>query len=708
VDQSPLLHHLRMAPLARLALPLVAGLMLEFALESGWAGYGILAGLFLGAFALMASLAWLRREEYGWRWVAGAALVLGLFFLGGLQAERALRPSGFEGLEPGREVLALGVLEEPLQEKARSFKTVMRLEAFADSAGRWVPCQGQAVVYMAKDSSLAGFRFGDRVVARARFELVGQAGNPNEFDYRRFLARRGILRQIYLRPGQVELASRDNAPALLALAHRWRRALLDIYLRNGIEGQEYAVAAALTLGDRGDLDADTQRAYMVSGATHILSVSGLHVGIVAMVFGFVLDKLLQAFRPDSAARRWGKASGIIALLWVYALLTGLSPSVLRAATMFSMVALGQAFGRSMSVYNSLAASALLLMALNPAVVLDVGFQLSYVAVFAIVFLQPKLAQFWQPRSKAALWAWQLMVVSVAAQMGTAPLSLLYFHQFPNYFWLTNLVAIPLSTLVVVGGMVLLAASFWTPLAAALAWALQKVLWLLNASVLAIEALPHSSTTRIPWETWDMALGFLLVLALGGWLGKAGPRWLAASLAIAIVLVGGRGLRRWNNSQEVHAVVFNTRGAGGINFLAPGRNIVWADTAMFADPKTLSFAAEGLWTSLASPDPERLHAADTAGAWQPAALDFAGKRFLRVADVAFAEFRPDTPARVDVLVLGRDLRLDMPALVRRVRFEHLVFEPTSRQATLDAWKRECDSLGIAYHDVREQGAFWLRW
>ena len=206
--------------------------------------------------------------------------------------------------------------------------------------------------------------------------------------------------------------------------------------------EERSVVSALTLGYRTELAQDTLDYFASTGAMHVLSVSGLHVALIYMILGFLLAFLKR-----------GKIGPIIfsvvmiLFLWIYAFISGFSPPVQRATVMFTFVIIGNGIRRPVNIYNSLTASALFLILLNPNVLFDVGFQLSYLAILGIVLIQPVLYNILELTNPILKWTWSLFTVSVAAQLMTFPLGLFYFNQFPNLFWLSNFIVVPVTTFI---------------------------------------------------------------------------------------------------------------------------------------------------------------------------------------------------------------------------------------------------------------------
>jgi competence protein ComEC len=215
--------------------------------------------------------------------------------------------------------------------------------------------------------------------------------------------------------------------------------------------------------------------------------------------------------------KWLRALILLTGLWMYALVTGLSPSVLRAATMFSFIIAGQALNRQAYIYNSIAASAFLLLLVQPAILFEVGFQLSYMAVIFIVFLHPYLYRLLSFRYKILNSAWSLTCVSLAAQAGTVPLSLFYFHQFPSYFILSNFVVIPAATVIIYGAALLFIASPIPVLLEIFGLLLNKFLQMVNFMIFFIEKMPGSLIANIRFAEWEAIFAYTIFATLSVWL-----------------------------------------------------------------------------------------------------------------------------------------------------------------------------------------------
>jgi competence protein ComEC len=349
---------------------------------------------------------------------------------------------------PAEGIFKATVIEIP-QEKPNSYQTVLHVEEVGvnDSVFQ---TKEKIMTWFEKNENARQLIPGEQIIFKGKPQMVSNNNNPFEFDYKQYLAKKKIYRQLYLPATNWQKTSSEHSFSLPLFAERIRMQLLQIYKEQGLGENELQILSALTLGYKRGLDPETKKVFASAGAMHVLAVSGLHVGIV-----FLVLNLLLGFLRQQKAGRVIFVLLVISILWFFAFLTGLSPSVTRAATMFSFVVIATNIRRQVNIYNSLAASAFLLLLFNPNNLFEVGFQLSYSAVFGIVFLQPRLVKLFTFKFKIIQYAWALLTVSVAAQIATFPLSVYYFNQFPTYFWISNLFVIPAVTVLIPLGITML-------------------------------------------------------------------------------------------------------------------------------------------------------------------------------------------------------------------------------------------------------------
>lgn len=375
------------------------------------------------------------------------------------------------------------------------------------SNGKWQTVKGNILLYFPKQTFPIPFGYGDVLLVSGGFAPIPAPANPGEFDYQKFMSYRQIYHQHFLRNGKVRHTGNAPGSRVMALALDIRAAA-DARLKSLVEGErEKALASALVLGVVDGLDNEIMNAYAATGAMHVLAVSGLHVGILYWLL-LVILKPLKPFKWG----RWMIAVVCLISLWGYACVTGLSPSVLRAVVMFSFVIVAYPLNFRTNIYNVLAASAFCLLLYDPFMIVSVGFQLSYLAVLGIVYLQPLLYQLIEPRNRILDETWKITCVSLAAQMATFMLGLLYFRQFPNYFLISNLFVIPLSFIILMTGLAALVFSFIHAIGSFIGLALTWLIKVLNYLVFWVESWPYSLIENIYISSWQaLILGAFVLL-----------------------------------------------------------------------------------------------------------------------------------------------------------------------------------------------------
>lgn len=473
------------------------------------------------------------------------------------------------------------VVKSVPESKAKSWK--IEVETIAVKTNKWHPVNGKVLLYVSKKAGPINWHYGDKLLIKGTPQLLKQPANPGEFDFKRFLSFKNIYHQQYVLPQDVKLISTNADKGVIYYSHRvreWASQKLNEFIKGD---QEQAIAAALVLGVTDAINTDLQNAYAASGAMHVLAVSGLHVGIIYGILLFLL-KPLNRFSWS----RWLVAGISLCCLWGFAFVTGLSPSVLRAVAMFSFVAVARPFGQRTSIYNTLAASACVLLIYNPYLIMSVGFQLSYLAVLGIVYLQRPIYNLWETKSKLVDWIWQITCISLAAQAATFALGLLYFHQFPVYFLISNLFVIPLSTFILVGGVLLLAVSFISPLA----WLIGKIVsWfisLLNAGVIITEKLPYSLINQIHISTFQCLLLMAALMCFILLFEFRKTIWYYSAFGFLLLFTTLQWFHHVSFFNQNQLVVYSVSGHSAIERTESGKSIFYADTSLLRDEDRIRF------------------------------------------------------------------------------------------------------------------------
>ncbi len=467
------------------------------------------------------------------------------------------------------------VLEVP-QEKAKSYKSVLQV-ASVFTADANLQTKEKLIAYFAKNNMALSLKPGDEILFNSTPKEIRNYNNPYEFDYKNFLERKRIYRQVYLNENQW-IKTNNSIRNLKILAEIVREKLLKSYCDQGIHHTELEILSALTLGYKRDLDPETRRVFTSAGASHILAVSGLHVGIVYWVIFMLLGFLREI--------KFGKFLFVlitIVLLWAYAFITGLSPSVMRAATMFTIFVIGENLNRKSNIYNSLAASAFILLLINPNNLFEPGFQLSYSAVFGIVFLQPKIEKLITVKSKILKFIWTLLTISIAAQITTSPITVYYFGQFPSYFWTTNTFMIPAAMLLIPFGFVLLIFSHVVLLSNFLSIIINLILKLVYSLLLLIEQLP-SSVIYLSANKIQLILFIAVLISIFLLLNKPKIRYIKSGLIFLLFLIFSVFIRSTKRLNNTEFIAYNTPKNQSIHLIHGKKNYVISENKLESDEK----------------------------------------------------------------------------------------------------------------------------
>jgi competence protein ComEC len=682
-------------PFFRLLIPFVSGLVSALVLPESAAPHAVLFAMLMTALAGLAVHYYTHRSRH----LSGALLCAALFASG--YASVSLR-SGYSsehfGNIPGAGCYGVVLSEQPRKSLA-GYKVCARV-LYARDEHRWLSCEGSILLYFSAGDSLLAY--GDRLLVSARADSIPPSQNPGEFDYRKYLSYRGIYHRSYVKPGAYKLIVHNTGNAVLRFALSVRKHLLELLSRN-LSEQSYAVASALLIGYTGDLDPDLVTAFAHSGTLHVLSVSGMHVAVIYLVLSACLG-----FMDRSRLLKVLRVLILMGFLWMYALVTGFSPPVLRACVMLSLVIVGQVLNRNVNVYNILSASAFGLLLYNPFYIADVGFQLSYTALTGILLLQPFIYRQLYVKNFLADKAWQLTSTSIAAQVFAFPLGLLYFGQFPNYFVLTNLVVIPLSTLAIYGCIALLAVSFHPLPAFYVSMLCSKVIGWMNGLVLFFDRLPFAYLGNYGISVPEVvvmyaAIGFLTACCL---LRKG--RFLLYSLFFVMLSAGFQLYRSIEVSGQRSFTVYKIRGHTALELTDGSKSFFLADSSWRSSPSAFLFAVQG----------NRMNRRITETRYIPCDSTFKNQvlmkkegfiQFYRLRIlVAGKEWVPvkagPSGIALDYLVVSAGFRGSISDICAAFSIRKVIADASVSRNLEKRIKEECRAAGIPFYSVHASGAF----
>jgi competence protein ComEC len=443
--------------------------------------------------------------------------------------------------------------------------------------------QKKVLYYFSKDSLSMSLEYGDVITVNSKLTIPGEPLNPEEFNYSEYLKHIGIYYTSFVNSSSWKLIGYNPKNPIIAIAGKLRSQILDILSQNGLSGDNYSVAAAILLGYDDTMENNLKQDYIMAGAMHILCVSGLHVGIIYLVISFFLG-----FLNNTRFNNILKAILLLLTVWAYAIITGLSPSVQRASLMLSVFIIGNLLNRARDTYNTLAISALILLIIDPYLLFNVGFQLSYAAVIGIVtFHQPiyKLLYF---KNTIIDKIWSITVLSFAAQMATFPIATYYFHFFPPWFWLTNLFTFPLSFIIIATGL-LFVVTLWIPIVPqVVGWLLSGMIYLLNLVVGTVKFLPFSGISNIYTSMPMVIFIYLLLLLMFVMVNKKKLQLLIpVTLIIAVIFV----IHTYHNYDTLHQkkiVIYSINKHSAWDFIVGNNHVLITDSLLTNDKSKIDY------------------------------------------------------------------------------------------------------------------------
>jgi competence protein ComEC len=557
---------------------------------------GIVAGAycFMGGIIILAAMVVLfslclifyaylpKNSFYKWNPLLGISMLLLIFLAGAFHSSRndhsriVSHLSHYDSIEAYK-----GIVSESVQETARFNKTKVRVNEIKTNEN-WHRASGEILLYFPREMIL---QYGDMLLAFGRPDEISPPSNPYEFDYRRFLQRQNVFHQHFVRQeNEILIIGSDQGSGFYSMVLRVRKHAANL-IKTHMQGKhEQAVALALVMGIKDELDNELTRAYGIAGAMHVLAVSGLHVGIV---YGFLL-LIFGNIRRRKHGRIIFAVINLLAL-WTYALLTGFAPSTIRATIMFSAIIISQAFRRQTSIYNSIFFSAFIILLYNPNMIFAIGFQLSFLAVLGIVYLTPKIHRSIEVDHRLLDKMWMLICVSLAAQIATFPVTVYYFNQFPVYFWAVNLVVIPAAFVILISGIVFLTVGGWPWLGTLTGKVVELVIWGMNKVIFTVEKIPGSVVYPIKVSATQVFLLYLFMLAILFFFHFKKLRLLVVGLACLAIFVSMDVIHSLNCSNQRQIMFYSISGHAAIDFIDGRKSYLYSSPELLSDKDILKYS-----------------------------------------------------------------------------------------------------------------------
>jgi competence protein ComEC len=662
----------------------------------------------LGLFSLSFYFGRRNQIDYSQRWWFGAILFVFIYFLGFwsvFRYDESFSPNNFATHlnEKGDDNLIVQIDELPT--KSKRVKVI----------GKVLQCNnqnsnGHILLYLDSDEYSLKLNYGDVIAVHGSPYLIPAPQNPYAFDFQNHMKLRNVRYSALIGNEQAQTLAQRRGNPIMHLAYDAQETLLAVlaqYLED--ENDVFSVGSALILGGRSDISEETLDAYINTGAMHVLSVSGLHVGLVATLFARVIKKV------KGSQKFWKILEPLLQLIfiWCFALITGAASCILRAAVMFSFVIVGRSVSRDSNIYNLLAVSAFILLVYNPYFLFDVSFQLSYIGLLGIIYFQPYVYSF--GTNNVALFResyvfnhlWELTSVSIGAMLTTTPISIYYFHQFPTYFWLSGLIVVPAATAALYVGLFLFVIHWWVDLALWVGKLLSCIICLMNKSLLYIEQFPPGVIRDIWVDIFSSISWYLIVFFIGIALFKKQLKWLNyALLGLIIVLFQYNYLEIQSNNQNM--MVFYQSGKELLIDIFEGEQ-VYAIQSKNMSERNVEFASYNNRLKHRSGHSE-VKTFLIADSLQYNNLKLENnlcqykekKVFLLENPIQINDLAESI--KVDYLVIHNSPFLDFDLLTQKIEAQKVIFTSANKVGALKFYKSQCEQRQIGYHDIKENGAF----
>jgi competence protein ComEC len=532
--------------------------------------------------------------------------------------------------------------------------------------------KGKSLLNIQKDSTQSQLRVDNVVFTKTTIKDLIPPLNPDQFNYKAYLKKQNIYHQIFLDQDELYILE-QNKTSIFGFAAKLRETINLKLKANKFKPDELAIINALLLGQRKDISKEIYNNYAQAGAIHILAVSGLHVGIILLILNFI-------FRPIEQVKNglYIKTILIVILLWCFAIIAGLSPSVTRAVTMFSIVAVGLNFKRATNIYNTLAISLFILLLIKPTYLFDVGFQLSYLAVFSIVWIQPFIYKLWQ-----------ILTVTIAAQFGVLPISLYYFHQFPGLFFLSNLIIIPVLGFILGFGVLVILLAVFNALPPFMASTFGYVIKSMNAFVAFISDQESFLFKDISFGILSVISSYLVIIAFVKLYQRKTYKHIIFALSTLVVLISVLIYNNYASSSNEFLVLHKSRFS--MIGIKQNRNL-----KLFHNLDSLTYSKDRIISNYKVGHSIKNIELDSINS-----VYKINNKLLLVVDslgIYKTTFKPD------YLLLRNSPKINLNRLIDLLEPTLIIADGSNYKSYQERWSETCVKKEIPFHQTSKKGAF----
>lgn len=663
---------LRFVPLARVLVSLSAGIF-----SASLVYVPPLVTLITGIIFLLFIIFHLRHPSYRWGWITGVG-VSGIMLLFG-NSYAHLRSTTMITTQ-NNSARASGYVREITGSTSKAVKVTFMADTIFTSDS--VLFNQKGIVYI-NHGAARTVEPGNRLSLNLRLMPVREPDNPSMFDYSEYLELNGYSFTAYADTASLTIHkdSRLNVPVITAMV---KERLMKTFAESGVDSLGLGLLQSLSLGDKSDLDRETKQAFMNSGTMHLLAVSGLHAGIIYLLLTLIFPKSRNS--KIKAARFFY----IIICLWLYGLITGMSPSVLRAIIMMTVIETGRTFVRQITMANLLVVSFFIILLINPLSVYSAGLWLSYSAVAGIVWFYPLLYPLLYFRFPFFDWLWAMVCVSIAAQAGTLPFTFFYFHTFPVYFLINNLIMVPLLAPVLALSIVVLILSPIHVLAQIAIGPLNDLLKFMQDYVIFSEQMPHSLIRHIPFDTFDLILTAIFLLVIFIFISFRSVRILYLGVVLTTIFLSKQLVYNQFIAGKKEIVVFSVPGGQAVAVVTPQQSMVVVSGNV--TDNSLNYALSGYLSKAG------VGRSKTVKTGKTAIIETAGMSIALPA----SNHKTDEIVTTDILIVPNNTKTAILELYKPI--EQIVLGSGMKPYLRDTWIKTTDTASVKLWDISAQGAY----
>lgn len=586
--------------------------------------------------------------------------------------------------------VVLVTLQEPTVEKTKSFKALASFDSIYIN-NKWINVTGNLLLYFKKDSIKPQLQYGSQILISKNLIAIKKSGNPGGFNYEQYAAHQDIYHQVFLNNNDYKSTNILKENWFNKLLISSKNYLLKSLKQNIKNPKAVAVAEALLIGYRDDLDKDLVQAYSNTGVVHIIAISGLHLG---MIYGLLLAFFIPLKKKKIT--RWLKPVIILFVLWMFSFLAGAGPSIVRSAVMFSFIILAESIQRKSYVYNTLAASAFVMLLYNPFFLWDVGFQLSYAAVISIITFMKPISKWFYFQNKFIKKIWQLNAVTLSAQVLTLPVMLYHFHQFPNLFLLTNFIAVPLSGFILYSELILIVIAPIKSLALLVGYITNGMIEFMNHYIERLNGLSIAVTDYIQISLLQSLCLMIFLLLFYFWLIQKKKSLFIYSLISFLFFIGLRTFDIIKKNSQQKIIVYNVPQHKAIDIINANSFYFLGDSVLLEDDFLQNFHLKPA-RILYRIKPENISVIQTN------AFQFNNKNILIIDEKLNPFVKIPNKINVDLIILQKNLNISFKQLNNTFNCNYYVADATNSLWKINKWKKDCENLHLRLHSVQEQGA-----